>query len=104
MTGHPLMSWLKFTAFANIYVISVTLLVSQFPMSWLNADAVLNVLFIFVTLLVSHPLISSLKVVFSKNKEEISVIRDVSHMLMGGALDVSRHQLFTAMCMLLFVG
>ena len=36
---HQEMSWLNAEAYLNIYTISVTCAVFQFPMSWLNAGA-----------------------------------------------------------------
>ena len=36
---HEEMSWLNAEAYLNIYSISVTCAVFQFPMSWLNAGA-----------------------------------------------------------------
>ena len=53
-------TWLNADAPENIYDISVTLLVSQFPMFWSNVDAPLNIDDISVTLLVSQLPISSL--------------------------------------------
>ena len=51
---HEEMSWLNAEAEINIYLISVTFAVFQFPMSWLNAEAEANILSISVTFPVSH--------------------------------------------------
>ena len=52
---HEEMSWLNAEANLNIYSISVTCAVFQFPMSWLNAEARSNVNFISVTCAVFQP-------------------------------------------------